>query len=99
MVVRQLLTNVILFLIGNLGVLLNRRNIFIVLMCIEIILLSVNLNFIVLSVYLDDILGQMFSIYVLTLAASESALGLAIVILFFRIKSKIGINEVSLLKK
>lgn len=95
----QILTNLILFTIGTFGILLNRRNILIVLMCIEIILLSVNLNFIILSVYLDDTLGQMFSLFILTVAASESAIGLAILILYYRIRNKIDINDISILKK
>lgn len=98
MFVIQILTNLLLFLIGTFGILLNRRNILIVLMCIEIILLSVNLNFIVFSIYLDDFLGQMFSLFVLTVAAAESAIGLAILILYFRLMGNISISEVATLK-
>lgn len=98
MFVIQILTNVLLFLIGTFGILLNRRNILIVLMCIEIILLSVNLNFIVFSIYLDDFLGQMFSLFVLTVAAAESAIGLAILILYFRLMGNISISETATLK-
>jgi NADH-quinone oxidoreductase subunit K len=94
----QIITNILLFLSGVLGILLNRRNILIVLMCIEIILLSVNLNFIVFSVYLDDSVGQVFSLFVLTIAAAESAIGLAILILYYRIRNKILINEIATLK-
>lgn len=98
MFVIQILTNLLLFLIGTFGILLNRRNILIVLMCIEIILLSVNLNFIVFSIYLDDFLGQMFSLFVLTVAAAESAIGLAILILYFRLMGNISISEIATLK-
>ena len=98
MFVIQILTNVLLFLSGIFGILLNRRNILIVLMCIEIILLSVNLNFIVFSIYLDDFLGQMFSLFVLTVAAAESAIGLAILILYFRLMGNISISETATLK-
>jgi NADH-quinone oxidoreductase subunit K len=98
MFVIQILTNTLLFLIGTFGILLNRRNILIVLMCIEIILLSVNLNFIVFSVYLDDFLGQIFSLFILTIAASESAIGLAILILYFRLMGNISISEIAILK-
>lgn len=98
MFVIQILTNVLLFLIGTFGILLNRRNILIVLMCIEIILLSVNLNFIVFSIYLDDFLGQMFSLFVLTVAAAESAIGLAILIIYFRLMGNISISDIATLK-
>ena len=94
MFIIQILTNIILFLIGAFGIILNRRNIIIVLMCIEIILLSVNLNFIVFSIYLDDFLGQIFSLFVLTVAAAESAIGLAILILYFRVLGNISISEI-----
>jgi NADH-quinone oxidoreductase subunit K len=67
-------------------------------MCIEIILLSVNLNFIVFSIYLDDFLGQIFSLFILTVAAAESAIGLAILILYFRVMGNISISEIATLK-
>jgi NADH-quinone oxidoreductase subunit K len=98
MFVIQILTNVLLFLSGIFGILLNRRNILIVLMCIEIILLSVNLNFIIFSIYLDDFLGQIFSLFVLTVAAAESAIGLAILILYYRVMGNISISEIATLK-
>ena len=94
----QLLTNIFLFLTGVLGIISNRRNILIVLMCIELILLSVNLNFIIFSVYLDDFYGQIFSLFVLTVAAAESAIGLAILILYYRIRGNISISQVMTLK-
>ena len=98
MFIFQLLTDIVLFFIGVLGIISNRRNILIVLMCIEMILLSVNLNFIIFSVYLDDFLGQIFSLFVLTVAAAESAIGLAILILYYRIRGNISITEVATLK-
>lgn len=67
-------------------------------MCIELILLSVNLNFIVFSFYLDDSYGQIFSLFILTIAAAESAIGLAILILYYRIRGKILINQKATLK-
>ena len=94
----QLFSNTVLFLIGTLGILLNRRNILIILMCIELVLLSVNLNFIMFSVYLDDFYGQIFSLCILTVAAAESAIGLAILILYYRIRGKILINQIAILK-
>jgi NADH-quinone oxidoreductase subunit K len=89
MFLNQLTSNIFLFFIGLLGIVLNRRNILIVLMCIEIILLSLNLNFIVLSTYLDDFCGQVFSFFILTVAAAESAIGLAIIIIYYRLRGEI----------
>lgn len=98
MFVLQLSSNIILFIIGTLGILFNRRNILIVLMCVELILLSVNLNFILLSVYLDDFYGQIFALFILTVAAAESAIGLAILIVYYRLRGNISINQVMTLK-
>ena len=95
----QLAANIFLFLIGIFGIIFQRRNILIVLMCIELLLLSVNLNFIVFSVYLDDFLGQLFSLFILTVAASESAIGLAIIILYFRLRGSISIVLPTVLKR
>jgi NADH-quinone oxidoreductase subunit K len=89
MFLNQLTSNIFLFFIGLLGIVLNRRNILIVLMCIEIILLSLNLNFIVLSTHLDDFCGQVFSFFILTVAAAESAVGLAIIIIYYRLRGEI----------
>jgi|TARA_B100000524_G_scaffold332639_1_gene219974 NADH-quinone oxidoreductase subunit K len=77
------------FLIGVLGLVLNRRNLLILLMSIELMLVGINLNFIFFSVYLDDILGQLFALYVLTVAAAESAIGLAIFTVYYRDKQTI----------
>jgi len=74
----------ILFIIGLLGVVLNRKNILTILMSIEILLLAVNLNFAALSIYIDDIIGHIFVIFILTIAAAESAIGLAIITRFYR---------------
>ena len=98
MLLFQLITNFILFFLGVFGIIFQRRNILIILMCIELILLSVNLNFIVFSVYLDDFFGQLFSLFILTVAASESAVGLAILILYFRLRGNISINREIVLK-
>jgi NADH-quinone oxidoreductase subunit K len=94
----QFLTNILLFFIGVFGIISNRRSILVLLMCIELILLSVNLNFILFSVYLDDFYGQIFSLFILTVAAAESAIGLAILILYYRIRGKILINQIATLK-
>lgn len=98
MLFTQLLTNFLLFFFGIFGIVFQRRNILIILICIELILLSVNLNFIVFSVYLDDFFGQLFSIFILTIAACESSIGLAILIIFFRIRGNISISQEILLK-
>jgi NADH-quinone oxidoreductase subunit K len=87
-----------IFLIGVLGITLNKKNILIILMSIELILLSVNLNFIVFSVLLDDILGQIYVVYVLTLAAAESAIGLAILVSYYKIRGSIAIENVRTMK-
>ena len=84
----------ILFFIGLLGVVLNRKNILTILMSIEILLLAVNLNFAALSVYLDDIVGHIFVIFILTIAAAESAIGLAIITRFYNLKSSIELEPV-----
>ena len=94
----QLVTNTLLFFSGLIGIISNRKSILIVLMCVELILLSVNLNFILFSVYLDDFYGQVFSLFVLTIAAAESAIGLAILILYYRIRGDISINQLATLK-
>lgn len=93
-----LANNFIIFLLCLLGIFLNFRNILIVLMGIELMLLSSNLNFIFFSLYLDDIYGQIFSLFILTVAASESAIGLAIIIAYYRIRGSISIRQISVLK-
>ena len=98
MFLRQLTSNFCLFVIGLFGIVLNRRSILIVIMCIELVLLSINLNFITFSVYFDDLYGQLFSLFILTVAAAESALGLAIIIIYYRVRGSISINQVPLLK-
>ena len=80
----QFAVNFVVFLVGLSGMVLNRRNILILIMCIEMMLLSLNLNFIVFSIYFDDLYGQVFSLFILTVAAAESAIGLAIIIIYYR---------------
>lgn len=96
----QLIVNILIFGIGICGIVFNKKNILIVLMCIELVLLSVGLNFILFSVYLDDIYGQIFSLFILTVAAGESAIGLAILILYNIIRGNININmkNISIIK-
>ena len=84
-----------LFLIGALGLVLNRKNILITLMSIELMLLAINLNFVIFSVYLDDIAGYVFVLFILTIAAAESAIGLAILTLYYRLKNTIKIDKIN----
>ena len=98
MVSTYLLISVSLFLIGLLGIILTRKNIILILMGVELMLLAVNINFIVFSVYLDDIMGQVMSLLVLTVAAAEAAIGLAILVVYYRLKGTILINYINGLK-
>lgn len=84
----------IIFFIGLAGIVLNRKNILIIIMSIELLLLAVNLNFAALSIYLDDIVGQIFIFFILTIAATESAIGLAIITAFYRLKSSIELEPI-----
>ena len=95
----QLTTNFLLFITGLVGMVINRRNILILIMCIEMMLLSLNLNFIVFSIYFDDLYGQVFSLFILTVAAAESAIGLAIIIIYYRLRGSILMDQISVLKK
>ena len=90
--VKYLTFSMILFLLGIWGIFLNRKNILIMLMSIELMLLAVNLNFLVFSVYLDDMMGQLFALFVLTVAAAESAIGLALLVITFRIRGTIVVE-------
>ena len=86
------------FTIGVLGIFLNRKNVIIILMSIELILLSVNINFVAFSAYLGDIVGQVFALLVLTVAAAEAAIGLAILVVYFRNRGSIAVEDVNLMK-
>jgi len=99
MFILQIIINIFLFFINILGIIFNRRSIIITLFCIELVLLSLNLNFIIFSVYLNDLYGQIFSLIILTIAASESAIGLAIIITNYRIRGNIHLNQISSLKQ
>ena len=85
----------LLFCISIAGIFLNRKNVIILLMCIELMLLSVNMNFIAFSHFLDDIHGQIFVFFILTVAAAESAIGLAILVVMFRNKGSINIDDLT----
>ena len=88
----------ILFTIGMLGIFLNRKNIIIILMSIELILLAVNINFVAFSTYLGDLVGQVFALFVLTVAAAEAAIGLAILVIYFRNRGTIAVEDVNMMK-
>lgn len=87
-----------LFVIGLIGIVSNRTNLLIILICIEVVLFSININFVIFSVYLDDIVGQVFALFVLTVAASESAIGLAIVVVYYRLQNNIVLPSYGLLR-
>ena len=87
-----------LFVIGIFGLFLNRKNIIIMLMSIELMLLAVNINFVAFSYYLGDLVGQVFTLFVLTVAAAEAAIGLAILVCFFRNRGTIAVEDVNVLK-
>jgi len=84
----------IVFFIGLFGVILNRKNILTILMSIELLLLGINLNFATLSIYLDDVIGHIFVIFILTIAAAESAIGLAIITVFYKLKHSIELDPI-----
>jgi len=88
----------ILFTIGVFGIFLNRKNVIVILMSIELILLAVNLNFVAFSAYLHDLVGQVFALFVLTVAAAEAAIGLAILVVYFRNRGTIAVEEVNVMK-
>ena len=85
----------ILFVLGVLGIFLNRKNVIVILMAIELILLSVNINFVAFSAFLNDLVGQVFAMFVLTVAAAEAAIGLAILVTFFRDRGSIAVDDVT----
>ncbi|HWU48644.1 MAG TPA: NADH-quinone oxidoreductase subunit NuoK [Asticcacaulis sp.] len=93
-----LAVSAILFTIGVFGIFLNRRNVIIILMSIELILLAVNINFVAFSVYLHNVLGQIMAMFVLTVAAAEAAVGLAILVTFFRNRGDIEVDDASMMK-
>jgi NADH-quinone oxidoreductase subunit K len=88
----------ILFTLGVFGIFLNRRNIIIILMSIELILLAVNLNFAAFSAQLGDLAGQVFALLILTVAAAEAAIGLAILVIFYRNRGTIAVEDVNMMK-
>ena len=88
----------ILFTLGVLGIFLNRKNVIVILMSVELILLAVNLNLVAFSHFLGDLVGQVFALFVLTVAAAESAIGLAILVVFFRNRGTIAVEDINVMK-
>jgi NADH-quinone oxidoreductase subunit K len=88
----------ILFVLGIFGIFLNRKNVIVILMSVELILLSVNLNLVAFSAHLNDLAGQVFTMFVLTVAAAEAAIGLAILVCFFRNRGTIDVEDVNVMK-
>lgn len=88
----------LLFTIGVFGIFLNRKNVIVILMSVELMLLAVNINFVAFSAYLHDLTGQVFTMFVLTVAAAEAAVGLAILVTFFRNKGSIAVEDISSMK-
>lgn len=89
---------ILIFLISIFGIFFNRKNILLIIVCIELTLLSINFCFLIASNYLDDILGQIFSIFILTVAAAETSIGLAIFIVYYRINGSTAIEFIKILK-
>ena len=88
----------IIFTIGIIGIFLNRKNVIIILMSIELILLAVNINLVSFSIYLQDLVGQVFTMFILTVAAAEAAVGLAIIVIYYKNKGSIRVEQISTLK-
>ena len=88
----------ILFTLGIFGIFLNRRNVIVILMSIELMLLAVNINLVAFSAFLNDLAGQAFAMFILTVAAAEAAIGLAILVVYFRNRGSIAVEDVSMMK-
>ncbi len=88
----------ILFTLGMLGIFLNRKNVIIILMSIELMLLAVNINLVAFSAHLQDLVGQVFAVFVLTVAAAEAAIGLAILVIYFRNRGSIAVEDINMMK-
>ena len=88
----------IIFTIGIVGIFLNRKNLIVILMCIELLLLAVNINFVSFSIFLNDLNGQIFTLFILTVAAAEAAIGLAIIVLYYRNSGSIRVEDINTLK-
>jgi len=96
--VHYLLLATVIFVIGIIGIFLNRKNVIIILMSIELILLAVNINLVSFSIFGQDITGQIFTMFILTVAAAEAAIGLAIIVVYYRNKGSIRVEDINSLK-
>ena len=88
----------IIFTIGIIGIFLNRKNLIVILMCIELLLLAVNINLVSFSIFLNDLSGQIFTLFILTVAAAEAAIGLAIIVVYYRNVGSIHVEDINTLK-
>ncbi len=93
-----LVVSAILFVLGVLGIFINRKNVIVILMAIELILLAVNINLVAFSAFLGDMVGQVFAMFVLTVAAGEAAIGLAILVIYFRRRATIAVDDANRMK-
>ena len=93
-----LVLGAVIFSLGIIGIFLNRKNVIVILMSIELILLAVNINLVSFSIFLQDIVGQIFTMLILTVAAAEAAIGLAIIVAYYRNKGSIGVEEINQMK-
>ena len=88
----------LLFTIGIFGIFLNRKNVIVILMSVELMLLAVNINLVAFSAFLNDLVGQVFALFVLTVAAAEAAIGLAIVVVYYRNRGSIAVEDINMMK-
>lgn len=93
-----LAVSAVLFALGTFGIFLNRKNVIIILMSIELMLLAVNINLVAFSTHLNDLVGQVFAMFVLTVAAGEAAIGLAILVVYFRNRGSIAVEDINMMK-
>jgi NADH-quinone oxidoreductase subunit K len=95
---KYLVVAAIMFFLGICGIILNRKNIIVILMSVELILLSVNINLVAFSAFLGDLTGQVFALFILTVAASEAAIGLAILVSYYRNRGSIAVDDINMMK-
>ncbi len=96
--IHYLVVAAVLFTLGVFGIFLNRKNVIVILMSVELILLAVNINFVAFSTHLNDITGQVFALFILTVAAAEAAIGLAILVVFYRNRGSIAVEDVNMMR-
>ncbi|OUS15024.1 NADH-quinone oxidoreductase subunit K [Rhodospirillales bacterium 47_12_T64] len=93
-----LIVAAVLFTLGVFGIFLNRKNVIVILMSIELMLLAVNINFVAFSTHMGDLVGQVFAVFILTVAAAEAAIGLAILVIYFRNRGSIAVEDINMMK-